>query len=221
MSHNAVCTRWHQYWTPCLHSLIVQMVTSNNSLFGVSKASLSAAISPPFFSAMMDQWPDNQADGFSAARQASFPTILTLCWSLLPVQSQGSLVYHSSKGQLELCVPSLAGQWFYEIYAGVTFSMENAHIAASTVNWSHARGEKKLAELGRSTHSHERGVGDRVKCVLHELFAISPTSHFFISLIQFQGEGWDPRQLWQNCWSLVIKLFCVARPAQMIFYTLL
>ena len=70
------------------------------------KALLSAAISPPFFSTMMDQWSHNQADGSNPACQASFPTFLTL--------SDSPLVYHV-RGRTVLVAGTI--QWSYEIYA--------------------------------------------------------------------------------------------------------
>ena len=74
-------------------------------------------------------------------------------------------------------------------------AMENAHMAASTVNWGESqpgragRGEKRLEKDwgGEEGESRPRGDGKGLSRACH----IVPSSarHLFISLIQFQGEG--------------------------------
>ena len=172
-------SRWHKYSTLWLSPSSPNANSTSNSLFGVSKASLSAAISPPFFCAMMDQWLDNQADGEDCSLDSIFSHISNpLLWS--------SPVYDGCS------VPSRARQWSYEIYAGVTFSMENAHMAAaSTVNCA-AEGSKNGKRMSR-THSRGGGTGKGllvtvVCCVCCSCPHIRP-QQLFISMIQFQGEG--------------------------------
>jgi len=112
--------------------LFAPLLFATNPLLFATNASLSAPIKRPFYCEMMDQWLHNHhrgrwqpISGESIFSHISNPFWRFACKTRISCKER----------QRPLFVARLVGQWLYEIYGGVEFSMENAQIVASIVEY--------------------------------------------------------------------------------------